>query len=202
MDNPSSKRVKILGYLDTVMSVCFLIECIIKNVVTGFACNGSGSYIREPWNIMDFIIVLLSLIDFLPIDANISFIKVIRLMRVIRPLRMISKNPGLKIAIESLIKVIPGISNLMLISVLCILLFSILGTTFYKGLFFSCHMENIPDDLQEEVHTMWECMDQGGEWINATDNFDNVFASMITFFVALTTEGWVGIMWNAVDVSE
>jgi hypothetical protein len=175
---------------------------MIKNVVMGFACNGSGSYIREPWNIMDFIIVLLSLIDFLPIDANISFIKVIRLMRVIRPLRMISKNPGLKIAIESLIKVIPGISNLMLISVLCILLFSILGTTFYKGLFYSCYMENIPDGLQEEVHTMWECMDQGGEWINATDNFDNVFSSMITFFIALTTEGWVGIMWNAVDVSE
>jgi hypothetical protein len=131
------------------MSICFIIECLLKNFVAGFACNGSGSYIREPWNVMDFIIVLLSLVDFLPIDTNLSFFKVIRLMRVIRPLRMISKNPGLKIAIESLIKVIPGISNLMLISVLCILLFSILGVTFYKGLFFSCNMDNIPGGMQD-----------------------------------------------------
>lgn len=49
---------------------------------------------------------------------------------------------------------------------------------------------------------MWECLDYGGEWINATDNFDNIFNAMITFFIALTTEGWVGIMWNAVDASE
>jgi hypothetical protein len=55
----------------------------------------------------------------------------------------------LKIAIESLIKVIPGISNLMLISVLCILPFSILGATFYRGLLFSCNKDNIPGGRQD-----------------------------------------------------
>jgi hypothetical protein len=129
------------------MSICFIIEFLLKNLVLGFACNGPGSYIREPWNVMDFIIVMLSLVDFLPIDTNLSFFKVIRLMRVIRPLRMISKNPGMKIAVESLVKVVPGIANLLVISVLFILLFGILGTTFYKGLFYTCHMDSVPDGI-------------------------------------------------------
>jgi hypothetical protein len=80
----------------------------------------------------------------------------------------------MKVAIESLLKSIPGIVNLMLISVLVILMFSILGTTFYKGLFYSCNMDNVPEAEQDNIHTMWECMDYGGEWVNSEFHFDNV----------------------------
>lgn len=48
---------------------------------------------------------------------------------------------------------------------------------------------------------MWECLDSGGEWINPPANFDNVINSMLTLFTAVTTEGWVGIMWQGVDAT-
>jgi len=67
------------------------------------------------------------------------------MLRVLRPLRMISRNPGMKIAIQSLINAIPDIGNVMVVSLLFILLFAILGTNFYKGTFFKCNMENIPE---------------------------------------------------------
>jgi hypothetical protein len=66
------------------------------------------------------------------------------MLRVLRPLRMISKNPGLRIAVLSLINAIPDIGNVLVVSLLFLLLFAIMGTNFYKGTFFKCHTENIP----------------------------------------------------------
>jgi hypothetical protein len=44
-------------------------------------------------------------------------------------------------------------------------------------------------------------MDYGGEWVNKDQNFDGVLASIITLFNVMTTEGWIGVMWDAVDAS-
>ena len=48
---------------------------------------------------------------------------------------------------------------------------------------------------------MWDCYDFGGEWINYPQNFDNVGEAMITMFNMMTTEGWVGVMWQGVDAT-
>ena len=101
---------------------------------------------------------------------------------------MLNKNPGMKTAIESLIKSVPEISNLLLVSVMIMLLFSILGTNLFKGKFSHCHVENAGG---WEVKTKWDCFDSGGEWINPVANFDNVATSFQTLFAVATTEGWV-----------
>ena len=44
-------------------------------------------------------------------------------------------------------------------------------------------------------------MDYGGEWVNKDQNFDGVLSSMMTLFNVMTTEGWIGVMWDAVDAS-
>ena len=74
-------------------------------------------------------------------------------------------------------------------------MFSVLGVTFFKGLFYNCAGENISGD----VKTKWECLDGGGEWVTRPDNFDDVFSAMMTLFTAVTTEGWASIMWSGVD---
>ena len=45
-------------------------------------------------------------------------------------------------------------------------------------------------------------MDYGGDWQNEDQNFDNIGQSLITLFNVMTTEGWIGVMWNAVDATE
>ena len=111
----------------------FLFELLIKVVVLGFAFNGKDSYLKNSWNKMDFIIVFFSMVSMIFKDIDLGPIKILRVLRVLRPLRMISRNPGMKIAIQSLINAIPDIGNVMVVSALFILLFSILGTNFYKG---------------------------------------------------------------------
>lgn len=87
----------------------------------------------------------------------------------------------------------------MVVSLLFLLLFAILGTNFYKGTFFSCHTENIPGEFADLITDKFDCQDFGGDWVNVDQNFDNVMNSMITLFNVMTTEGWIGVMWSAVD---
>ena len=72
---------------------------VIKVIVYGFMLNGKDAYMKNGWNIMDFIIVTFSLISIAFSDIDLEVFKALRIMRVLRPLRMISRNPGLKICI-------------------------------------------------------------------------------------------------------
>ena len=123
------------------------------------------------------------------------------MLRVLRPLRVLKRNLGLKIQVVSLLKSIPGIGNLMLILILALMLFGIQGVTFFKGKFFYCRVDNIPREEAYNVKTVWDCYDYGGEWVRYEANFDNVLQSMLTMFNMMTSEGWVDILWRGVDAT-
>ena len=61
--------------------------------------------------------------------------------------------------------------------------------------------EQLQTNIDEHVKNKFECLDYGGEWVNTDSNFDNVIDSMITLFNIMTTEGWIDVMWTAVDSS-
>lgn len=65
-----------------------------------------------------------------------------------------------------------------------------------------CETQNVPDYAIDEIMTKWDCLDYGGEWINPEDNFDDVVAAMVTLFGMMTTEGWLDVMWSAVDSTQ
>jgi hypothetical protein len=139
---------------------------LIKVVVYGFALNGPDSYMRSSWNVMDFIIVFFSMVSIAFADIDLGPIKILRMLRVLRPLRMISRNPGMKIAIQSLINAIPDIGNVMVVSLLFILLFAILATNFYKGRFYRCQTTYVPDEFVDKIKDRFDCLDFGGDWVN------------------------------------
>ena len=122
------------------------------------------------------------------------------MLRVLRPLRMISKNPGLRIAIQSLINALPDIGNVMIVSLLFILLFGILAMNFFKGKYYTC-VGGVEVESGTPIADMFDCLDHGGNWINRDQNFDNIGAAMVTLFNVMTTEGWIGVMWDAVDAT-
>ena len=124
------------------------------------------------------------------------------MLRVLRPLRFLKRNLGLKIQVVSLMNAIPSIGNLLLISLLFLLIFGIQAVGLLKGKMHYCAMDNVPDYVADQIMTKWDCMDYGGEWVNNDDNFDNVPQAMMTLFGMTSTEGWLDVMWNAVDSTE
>ena len=96
-------------------------------------------------------------------------------------------------------KAIPGIGNLLLISMLILMLFGIQAVTLLKGALYYCNTTYVPDKYVPFIKNSWDCWNYGGEWVNNEDNFDNVANAMISMFGMITTEGWLDVMFAVVD---
>ena len=96
---------------------------------------------------MDLLIVTFSIatIALQGQGGDLSILKIFRMLRVLRPLRFLKRNLGLKTQVLSLIKAIPGISNLLQISALIFLIFSIQAVSLLKGTFYYCNTANVPE---------------------------------------------------------
>ena len=88
-----------LENMNKIMTIIFILEAAVKITVYGFVCNGDASYGRNIWNVMDFIIVIFSSMDMLDFFSGTEFIKIMRLLRILRPLSMVGRNPGMKTVI-------------------------------------------------------------------------------------------------------
>ena len=85
--------------------------------------------------------------------------------------------------------------NLLAITGLLLMLFGIQGVNFFAGKMYYCNMENMPEEVQSDVKSEWDCYDYGGEWVAIAAGFDNVGQAMMTMFTMMTTEGWTDVMW-------
>lgn len=68
----------------------------IKIVALGFVFN-KGAYLRDSWNLLDFVIVGTSLLPLLLGGSKSINLSSLRSLRVLRPLRTISTIPALKV---------------------------------------------------------------------------------------------------------
>lgn len=97
LNDPDGEFSSVLKKIDYFMTVAFAFECIINVMMRGFVFNGPDSYLKDSWNILDFLIVLFSLISLAAVNLNLEILKVFRMLRVLRPLRVLKRNFGLKI---------------------------------------------------------------------------------------------------------
>ena len=80
--------------VDVVFSIIFIIECVSKLIALGF-CIHKHSYLRDAWNWLDFFIVNVTIIGWLPFfDAGA--LKALRTFRILRPLRSINSIPEMR----------------------------------------------------------------------------------------------------------
>jgi hypothetical protein len=101
----------------------------------------------------------------------------------------------------SLVYSLPGILNVTIVTILFLLLFGIFFQNMLKGKFYSCKFHPSLEELVDmaQLHTIHDCYNIGGDWVNETINFDSILKSIFALFTMCTTEGWVFFMKNAVD---
>jgi len=107
------------NFVNNFVLVVFIVEAALK--ITG-AFPRIGRYFKDPWNDFDFSIIVLSLVP-----AVGSLAMVARLARLMRVLRVVRKLEGLRIVINTLLRSIPGIANVLLLMSIVFYIYAILG---------------------------------------------------------------------------
>lgn len=194
--DPDSTYKRVLDYIDIITTAMFTLESAFKIIASGFLFNGPWSYLRKMYNILDFVIVVLSLVSFSPASDSFSSIK---MLRIFRAMRLISKNDGLKVALSALFQAIPNVANVTIIMLLFFLLFGVIAVSFFKGKEFRC-IPSISSFKGITIHK-WDCLDSGGEWVNREYNFDSVPMALVSLFVYTSTDWWSRMTINALESS-
>ncbi|XP_055877041.1 voltage-dependent T-type calcium channel subunit alpha-1G-like isoform X8 [Biomphalaria glabrata] len=197
---PESVERHFLIYTNYVFTFVFTIEMLIKVTAKGFFI-GKHAYFKSGWNVMDGFLVIISLIDiFISITASSSpkifgILRVFRLLRTLRPLRVISRAPGLKLVVQTLLSSLRPIGNIVLICCTFFIIFGILGVQLFKGTFYYCRGLNVT-----HVTNRNQCLeDKKNEWVNQKYNFDNLGQALMALFVLASKDGWVQIMYTGLD---
>jgi len=127
--NKSSFRNDLVKYAEPFFIFAFTIEAILKIIAFGFVID-KNTYLRDPWNWLDFIVVVTSLLTLVPNMANVS---VIRTFRLFRPLRSFTALPAMKSIIATMLKSLSKLSEIMIVAVIFFYIFSILGVSLWAG---------------------------------------------------------------------
>lgn len=120
-----------MNVADDVFQYLYTIEMVVKIVSLGFICN-KGSYLRDAWNILDFVIIASGYMSMFLQGTGVN-LSALRSFRVIRPLRTISSVQGLRVIVSSLINAIPLLRDSLLVLFFFFLVFAIAGTQLFTG---------------------------------------------------------------------
>ena len=90
-------------------------------------------------------------------------------------------------------------TNVAIVCCLFLLIFAIIGVDQFKGKFYKCSIED--SEVLAKIFTKEDCLQQGGDWANINENFDNVAIGVRTLFEMMSTEGWIDVMNNGIDAT-
>uniref|UniRef100_A0A7N8WR05 Voltage-dependent T-type calcium channel subunit alpha-1G-like n=1 Tax=Mastacembelus armatus TaxID=205130 RepID=A0A7N8WR05_9TELE len=196
---PNSMERVFLSVSNYIFTVIFVGEMMIKVVAMGLYF-GNSVYLQSSWNILDGLLVFVSLVDILVSVASaggnriLGILRVLRLLRTLRPLRVISRAPGLKLVVETLITSLRPIGNIVLICCAFFIVFGILGVQLFKGKFFYCDGLDVSN-----ITNKTQCLEAGYRWVRRKYNFDNLGQALMSLFVLSCKDGWVSIMYDGLD---
>ena len=113
----------ILKILDMLALSVFVIELLVKLFVYRF------SFFRDPWNVFDFIIVGSAL---LPSGSGFS---VMRALRILRALRLVSAIPKMRTVVQALLSAVPAMGTVIGLLGLIFYIAAVMATKLFGGAF-------------------------------------------------------------------
>jgi hypothetical protein len=173
---------------------------VLKISGLGFVLN-SGSYLRDSWNILDFIIVMSGYLEYM--DMGGMKLSVLRSFRVLRPLRTISGIEGLRVIVVALMSSIPLLRDAVLILVFFFIIFAIAGVQLFTGVLkrrcfdMDTGIKAFDDEFcggSEPCRRGYFCGKSNENPNFGVTSFDNIGYALLAIFQSVTLEGWSSIM--------
>jgi hypothetical protein len=215
----------VLFILDWIISVLFGIEMLLKIVSLGLIGH-RGAYFRDPWNILDGIIVCISFLSLMITGAKaVKALRSLRALRALKPLRVVRRYPGLRLVVNAIFRAMPRIANVVLVTMLFFLIFAIVGVQNFMGKLKHCNDGDMttraecvgtfnltldtcswmPNDAKAAACIAGFGADgTAREFPRVWDNvnpfhYDNVGNALLTLFEVTSGEMWPDIMYDTVN---
>uniref|UniRef100_H3CMI3 Sodium channel, voltage gated, type V-like, alpha b n=1 Tax=Tetraodon nigroviridis TaxID=99883 RepID=H3CMI3_TETNG len=116
-------------YLEYTFTGIYTFESLIKILARGF-CVGPFTFLRDPWNWLDFSVIVMAYVTEFVDLGNVS---ALRTFRVLRALKTISVIPGLKTIVGALIQSVKKLADVMILTVFCLSVFALIGLQLFMG---------------------------------------------------------------------
>ncbi|XP_004708736.1 sodium channel protein type 10 subunit alpha [Echinops telfairi] len=159
--------------LEYVFTIIYTFEALIKILARGF-CLNEFTYLRDPWNWLDFGVITLAYIgeaiDFRGISG-------LRTFRVLRALKTVSVIPGLKVIVGALIHSVKKLADVTILTIFFLSVFALMGLQLFKGnlknkCVKNCMLLNQTANDSSEPREWDFCHKDGDFLINKSGTFD------------------------------
>ncbi|XP_030907929.2 sodium channel protein type 2 subunit alpha-like isoform X16 [Melopsittacus undulatus] len=145
----------------------YTFESLIKILARGFCLEGF-TFLRDPWNWLDFSVILMAYVTEF---VNLGNVSALRTFRVLRALKTISVIPGLKTIVGALIQSVKKLSDVMILTVFCLSVFALIGLQLFMGNLRNKCLQWPPDNSTFEINVISyfnSTIDENGTLINMT----------------------------------
>uniref|UniRef100_H2ZPU5 Sodium channel protein n=1 Tax=Ciona savignyi TaxID=51511 RepID=H2ZPU5_CIOSA len=153
-------------YLEYVFTAIYIAEATVKIIARGFVLH-NFSYLRDPWNWLDFIVIIIKAILQ---STMLGQIAVLRTFRVLRALKTMSVVPGLRGIVKALLRSIHALKDAVALTVFCVSVFALIGYQLFHGtLRQKCVLNSGTFDLAPNALQINDALSQGN-WNYSTSN--------------------------------
>lgn len=167
--DPQSTLAARLALANVVITALFTVEAALNVIAYGLLSTPTA-YLRQPWNLLDCFILLTSYLSFL--GDSFSNANTIRLLRVLRPLRLVHRVPGMSAIFSFFAQAYADVANVAGVVVFFIVIFAVIGMQLFMEIDFS----------QVQL------------------SFESFPYAVLLLFVLATGDEWEEFMWSAMDM--
>uniref|UniRef100_A0A8C3GBW5 Sodium channel protein n=1 Tax=Cyclopterus lumpus TaxID=8103 RepID=A0A8C3GBW5_CYCLU len=115
--------------VEYTFTAIYTLESLIKILARGF-CIGKFTFLRDPWNWLDFSVIVMAYVTEF---VNLGNFSALRTFRVLRAFKAISVIPGLKTIVGALFQSVKKLADVMILTVFCLSVFALIGLQLFMG---------------------------------------------------------------------
>ncbi|GAB4819675.1 hypothetical protein N2152v2_006721 [Parachlorella kessleri] len=202
-------RNQVLKVMEMAINFAFTLEVVLVCIAAG----GPKEYLRSPWNIFDFTMVLVGYTDFIPSGSNqAGGVRALRALRALRPLRTITRFESLRSIVVCFLEAVPLLISVVQLLVFFTVLAAITGTLLFMDSFHQACFDDMTGTQETNDGGLYDygcgsrycpanftCLAYEPEPPLSSAGFGNVGESMLSTFQVITMSSWAFIMYIVMD---
>ncbi|KAG2183342.1 hypothetical protein INT43_006347, partial [Umbelopsis isabellina] len=213
LDEPAARKLQqyiidpeTYDIIDYTLTAIFVLEIILRIIADGLIMI-PDSYLRDPWNQLDFCVVILNVATVFGGTSQVP--RALRTVRSFRILRLMRYFPGVRHIFADLLHGFPLMVDALLLTLLVLIPFCIYAVNIFGGKFYLCNDGSVGGLSECTAEYLTQIGDDPSSpsiliprvWANPYGyDFDTFPDALLHLFDLTSTEGWILTLFSAMSM--